>query len=78
MGKSNISFTGKPYRPSCGTEGMDFAEIFCDRCIKDQDEDDPCTIYTNTMVFMQNEPEYPKEWIYDEQEQPTCTAFEEK
>ena len=66
---------GKPYRPSNGTEGEMFQEQFCHRCRRDQDEDDPCTILTETMAFSIDDAEYPTEWVYDKDGTPCCTAF---
>ena len=71
------------YRPSCGTEGEDFRERFCYQCLherwihrqKEDRDEDKCKIMTNTMLFDTNEPEYPREWTYDEKGSPTCTAF---
>lgn len=66
---------GKPYRPSNGTEGEMFQEQFCYRCRNDQNDDDPCEILTATMFYTVNAPKYPKEWVYDKDGRPTCTAF---
>lgn len=67
----------KPYRPSNGTEGMDFMEQFCVRCKKDEDE--RCPILGRTMAYQVDEPEYPVEWIRDDDgRNPRCTAFEAK
>ena len=65
-----------PYRPSNGTEGMQFHSRFCERCSKDQDPD-PCEIIFLSMSFDIDDPEYPKEWIY-KKEEPTCTAYKNK
>lgn len=73
----------KPYRPSCGTEGLDFQEAFCFQCEKDRlyrETDDGtkgCQILCDTYLYDVKDPKYPKEWIYDpETGHPTCTAFE--
>lgn len=67
------------YRPSNGSEGCDFESWFCDRCVKDRDwrenEDNPCEIHNNALVYDENDEDYPKEWIYDKDGNPTCTAF---
>lgn len=71
---------GSSYRPSNGTEGMFFTGKFCDNCIHEKFShtgnmgDLCCDILSNTMCFDQSDPEYPKEWIYDENGKPTCTA----
>jgi len=69
----------KPYRPANGTEGMDFMARWCERCIHDDYEKLKfCQILGATLAFYMNDPEYPREWIYDESGKPCCTAFEEK
>lgn len=68
---------GKPYRPSNGTEGMIFEESFCDRCVKDDDEDNLCAIHTNALLFDIGDDDYPKEWVFDKDGRPTCTAFDD-
>ena len=73
--------SGSSYCPSNGTEGMWFIEKFCMNCIHEkfihtQDDDDKkCDILTNTMVYDWKDPNYPREWIYDENDKPCCTAF---
>lgn len=52
----------RKYRPSNGTEGMIFMDKFCD-------------IISNTMAYDINDPEYPKEWIYNEKNEPVCTKW---
>jgi len=71
----------KKYRPSNGTEGMDFMDKFCDRCWKEESyrrtqKGTGCKILCKTMVYDINDPEYPEEWTYDEDGNPTCTEFE--
>ena len=68
------------YRPSNGTEGLVFQDHFCVRCIYDGDEGRVakyCDILSRTMIYEIEDPEYPREWIYDKDGQPICTAFEE-
>lgn len=68
----------KKYRPSNGTEGEYFMSEFCYQCIHENPNphcNPKCDIITATMCFDVNEPEYPKEWIYDANNQPTCTKF---
>lgn len=67
------------YRPSNGTEGMCFIEKYCMNCL----HCDPnphgkkqCKILCATMCFSVNDPEYPKEWIYDENDTPCCTKWQ--
>jgi hypothetical protein len=71
--------TPERYRPSCGSEGMDFMERFCSRCWRDAafqaGEGDSCPIAAATMAFDVDDPEYPSEWIEDDAG-ARCTAFE--
>lgn len=62
----------RSYRPSNGTEGMDFCEAFCFRCVHDLDE--KCDILTRTLIHDPSDPEYPSEWVIDAQG-ARCTAF---
>lgn len=74
----------KKYQPSNGTEGMIFMEHFCENCIHEKylqdpekfdDEKDKCRILSNSMIYSVNDPEYPIEWTYDENDKPTCTNW---
>ena len=69
----------RPYRPSNGTEGMDFMEEWCFRCKREPE--DPtvpgCPILSDTFFYEKSDPRYPKEWVRDEQG-PRCTAFDAK
>lgn len=67
----------KKYRPSNGTEGMDFMAQWCDKCQLDDGEKLFCEILSASMCYEMNEPDYPSEWIYKEG-QPCCTAFVSK
>lgn len=79
-----LSAVGQPYRPSNGTEGEFFHERWCADCKRDaafqQDPDfgDSCPLICNAMAFNIGHPEYPTEWIYGEDGQPECKAFEDK
>lgn len=75
LAKCYPSEAGKPYRPSNGTEGDMFEGQFCNRCHRDQDENDPCEIRLLTHGLRTDEAGYPTEWIYDRNGRPTCTAF---
>lgn len=69
----------KPYRPSNGTEGEFFREKFCYQCAKDNYPDGPfCKIIRKTIIYRADDPNYPREWVYDPNRHPTCTAFEKK
>ncbi len=65
----------RAYRPSNGSEGMDFEETYCRRCTSYTTE--TCPILEAAWDYSIDEPGYPKEW------QETggghfarCTAFE--
>lgn len=82
MGNDQRHFTqplGAPYRPSNGTEGEIFHEKFCYKCARygDPDEGDikPCEIQGRALWHYEDHEDYPKEWAYGRDEQPTCTAF---
>lgn len=84
MSKATIDwakFAGQPYRPPNGTEGALFEERFCLRCKHDQDwqqsEENPCKILSLAMAYYETDPEFPKEWVYDKDGMPCCTAFEQ-
>lgn len=70
-----MNIKNKPYRPSNSTEGELFMSKFCYRCCHDWNE---CEILTNSLCYNIDEPEYPVEWIYDENGKPTCTKFKKK
>lgn len=81
----------KPFRPSNGTHGGIFMEHFCFRCERDRPyREDPdgghegCRIMAYSMAYNLGDPEYPKEWIIDDDAHPgdiggphgaRCTAF---
>ena len=65
---------GKKWRPSNGTEGYLFMDAFCKNCTKDKDNN--CQIIWLSMRFNTNDDEYPIQWQYSEDGQPTCTEFE--
>ena len=70
----------KSYRPSNGSEGESFMAVFCNRCKKDADYENPCEILGRSFWHQTGDPEYPAEWIMDDDglSNPRCTAFEEK
>ena len=61
----------KKYRPSNGSEGEMFMEMWCYQCKKEKE----CQILTDAFCLGKDDDGYPKEWAYDEG-QPCCTAFE--
>ncbi len=62
---------GKPFRPANGTEGYLFCEAFCEHCVKESD----CQILTGTLALSLDSPQYPREWVFDPDGWPVCTAF---
>jgi hypothetical protein len=73
----------RKYHPTSGDEGYGFMDNFCFQCIRerwthyqelDRDED-KCEIMTRAMCLKPTDPEYPSEWTYDTNGQPTCTAW---
>jgi hypothetical protein len=68
----------QPYRPSNGDEGCWFQQKFCDRCEREREyrekERSPCSILGLTMALDIDDPDYPKQWVEDENG-PRCTAF---
>jgi hypothetical protein len=63
-----------PYRPSNGSEGMDFMGCWCERCAKHRGG--RCGILGRTMICSPGDAKYPTEWRYVDG-RPTCTAFTE-
>ena len=64
------------YRPSNGTEGESFVDEYCMNCLHcdpDPNGKKQCEILLATLCFSPNEPEYPREWIYDALGNPKCT-----
>lgn len=78
--------SAKQYRPSNGTEGFCFIEQWCATCARDAvsngsktfeecADGDLCQILADTFAYDIGDPEYPKDWVYDEQGRPTCSAW---
>ncbi|WP_337996189.1 hypothetical protein [Oleispirillum naphthae] len=76
------SRAGHPYRPTSGTEGDGFYYNWCADCRRDEafrkdpDSGFGCCILSAALAFNIGAAEYPKEWVYDEEGQPKCTAHE--
>ena len=75
------------YRPWSGTEGIAFQGAWCARCKHDKawngeksldecDDADLCQLIARAMAFHVDEPGYPQEWVYRQDGQPACLAFE--
>lgn len=78
----HVHRAGEKYRPSNGTEGQLFLDVFCRRCQRDGasnvegcDEGQRCEIVGLTMLHDVSEPEYPSAWQYTRDGQPCCTQF---
>lgn len=60
---------------------MMFTESFCDRCIHEKwshtqnDNDKKCDILSRSMVYDTIEEGYPKEWMFNDEGWPVCTAW---
>ena len=67
-----MSHEVKLFRPRNSTECEIFESDFCDRCKRDYG----CEILMAAMCYDESDAEYPREWIYNEHGQPTCTAYE--
>ncbi len=67
------------YRPSNGTEGAMFQDMWCSLCKKDEEyrrtEENGCPILAASYAYLVGEDGYPNEWTY-KHGQPCCTAFE--
>ncbi len=69
----------KPYRPSNGSEGDWFMSEHCYQCIHenpDSEKKPKCEIITASMCFFITDAGYPKEWCYDENNEPCCTKWQ--
>ena len=67
----------KKYQPSNATEGYAFIDWQCHGCVKNTDPDDDggCPIIFKSMAYSVDDKEYPVEWIYDSNNNPKCTAY---
>lgn len=70
----------KFYRPANSDEGYWFMSQWCDVCARDalyrdtQDGEDGCDILAKTLYLKPTDPNYPTEWII-ENDEPICKAF---
>jgi hypothetical protein len=71
----------KTYCPSNSDDGFAFIARFCENCVREEfihtnkDDDLKCDILSRSMLYDYKDDEYPDEWIWDEDDNPTCTAF---
>lgn len=73
---------GSKYRPSNGTEGDCFMSAWCANCHRFSGEyegfdEKECEIVLRAYAFDIDDDEYPDEWIYGENGEPICKAFED-
>lgn len=77
---------GESYQPSNGTEGQCFVDVWCRHCqrdlsmsadkpIDDCDENERCDIIDRVMFYDIGDAQYPVEWVFRDDGQPSCTAF---
>ena len=64
----------RKYRPSNGTIGMSFMSEFCDKCAVRS----ICRILPKVMTCNVDDPQYPEQWTYDAEGNPTCTSFTDR
>lgn len=67
---------GKAYAPSNATEFDLFYSQVCETCTKD--DDGHCPIIMHSMVFEITDEQYPKEWVINNNGNPTCTGYLDK
>lgn len=70
---------GELYMPSNGSEGDWFIEkhcMKCKNCNPDPLGEKQCIILLNSLSFDITHEMYPREWIYDKDNEPTCTSWD--
>ena len=70
------------FKQSNSDQGSCFESDYCLNCRRyrrsKQTDDYYCRIRLYTFAYDIDDPEYPSEWIYQEDGSPTCTAFDDK
>lgn len=72
-----FSAPGGVYQPSNGTDGSAFVEdncMACESCNPDPDKTPQCDILAASMMYARTDEKYPREWTYDKNGNPFCTA----
>ena len=64
---------GQKYRPSNGTEGDLFIELWCEQCAHNLS--DGCSIITDSLCYDVTHPNYPNALQYAPNGQPCCKAY---
>lgn len=71
---------GKPYRPSNGSEGEIFYHAWCAECAHDdiyrRTQENGCPIWADALAYASDDPNYPKQLVWDTDGQPVCKGFE--
>jgi len=70
----------KKYQPSNGSEGDWFIEKYCMNCVNcdpDPSGKKQCEILLRSFCLDVNDSDYPKEWIFDKDQKPICTAHQQ-
>ena len=62
----------RTFQPSCRREAYRFMDSFCNHCTRERW---PCAILHRAMTLDSTDPDYPAEWIVDEEAGPVCTAY---
>lgn len=78
----------KKYRPSNGNEGCWFDDKFCENCKHDAayrraieknlSFKEGCKTLMYAFCLDIDHKKYPKQWIHDKEDNPTCTRFKDK
>ena len=77
---------GEKWRPSNGSEGMEFIGSWCGTCQLDKvqngevpadkaGKDDLCQIIGDTFIYDVEDHQYPKAWCINDDGQPCCTSY---
>lgn len=59
---------------------MGFVDIWCGSCAyetwdPDSDEGEKCDVLNRALLLDVGDPEYPSEWVYDDEKGPMCTKW---
>jgi hypothetical protein len=65
------------YKPKNPSEGRAFLAKFCDKCENNRPAVGfGCEIMANSQQHRIDDLMYPKEWVYNHQGHPVCTAYD--
>ncbi len=71
----------KLYQPCNGTEGDWFISKWCGTCVKEavsENAQQQCDIVFLSMSYSIGDAEYPKQWVYSDNDEPMCTAYKNR